>query len=239
MLRAGSTVISPLPQRLAAETIGTALLVATVVGSGIMADTLARDAALALLANTLATGAMLVVLITTLGPISGAHFNPAISLAFALKGDLPRREAGLYALAQIAGGVAGTVIAHAMFALPLLQASVKIRTGEAQWFSEWVASFGLAATILAGLRFEKKAVPWLVGLYICAAYWFTASTSFANPAAAIARSLTDTFSGIRAIDLPGFILAELAGALCALAAMTWLLQGPADNAAIQTAEEQP
>ncbi len=228
-----------LPQRFAAEAVGTAFLVATVVGSGIMAETLARDPALALLANTLATGAMLVVLITTLGPISGAHFNPAISLIFTLKGDLPRREAGLYALGQVAGGIAGTVIAHAMFALPLLQSSLKVRTGGAQWLSEGVASFGLAATILAGLRFEKKAVPWLVGLYICAAYWFTASTSFANPAVAIARSLTDTYSGIRAIDLPGFILAELTGALCALVAITWLLQAPADNAAIQTAEEQP
>lgn len=230
---------SPLPQRLAAETAGTAFLVATVVGSGIMAEALARDAALALLTNTLATGAMLVVLITTLGPISGAHFNPAISLIFALRGDLARREAGLYALGQVAGAIAGTVLAHAMFALPLLQASHKIRFGAAQWLSEGVASFGLAATILAGLRFERKAVPWLVGLYICAAYWFTASTSFANPAVAIARSFTDTFSGIRAVDLPGFILAEFAGALCALAATNWLLQGPADSAAIRTAEEQP
>lgn len=230
---------SALPQRVAAETVGTAFLVATVVGSGIMAETLAHDAALTLLANTLATGAMLVVLITTLGPISGAHFNPAISLIFTLKGDLPRREAGLYALSQIAGGIAGTVIAHAMFALPLLQSSLRIRTGGAQWLSEGVASFGLAATILAGLRFERKAVPWLIGLYICAAYWFTASTSFANPAVAIARSFTDTFSGIRAVDLPGFILAELAGAICALAAMSWLSQAPADAAAIQAVEELP
>jgi glycerol uptake facilitator-like aquaporin len=232
-------VNSPFPQRLAAEAAGTAFLVATVVGSGVMAETLARDTALALLANTLATGAILVVLITTLGPISGAHFNPAISLVFALKGDLPRREAAFYILGQVAGGIAGTLIAHAMFALPLLQASLKIRTGGAQWLSEGVASFGLAATILAGLRFQRKAVPWLVGLYICAAYWFTASTSFANPAVAIARSFTETFSGIRAVDLPGFILAELAGALCALAAMSWLLQAPADSTAIQIAEGQP
>ncbi|MBA4223222.1 MAG: aquaporin family protein [Methylobacterium sp.] len=230
---------SPLPQRVAAETVGTAFLVAAVVGSGIMADTLARDAALALLANTLATGAMLVVLITTLGPISGAHFNPAISLILTLKGELPRREAGLYALGQVAGGIAGTVIAHAMFGLPLLQRSLNIRTGDAQWLSEGVASFGLAATILAGLRFDRKAIPWLVGLYICAAYWFTASTSFANPAVAIARSFTETFSGIRTVDVPGFILAELAGALCALAAMTWLLQAQVSDAAIQTAGEQP
>ena len=230
---------SPLPQRVAAETVGTAFLVAAVVGSGIMADTLARDAALALLANTLATGAMLVVLITTLGPISGAHFNPAISLIFTLKGELPRREAGLYALGQVAGGIAGTVIAHAMFGLPLLQRSLNIRTGDAQWLSEGVASFGLTATILAGLRFDRKAIPWLVGLYICAAYWFTASTSFANPAVAIARSFTETFSGIRTVYVPGFILAELAGALCALAAMTWLLQAQVSDAAIQTAGEQP
>ncbi len=230
---------SPLPQRLAAEAVGTAFLVATVVGSGIMAETLARDPALALLANTLATGAMLVALITTLGPISGAHFNPAISLIFALKGDLPHRETGFYMLGQVAGGIAGTAIAHAMFALPLLQSSLKIRTGDAQWLSEGVASFGLAATILAGLRFDRKAIPWLVGLYICAAYWFTASTSFANPAVAIARSFTATFSGIRAIDLPGFILAEFAGALLALAAMTWLLHVPADSTTIRTAEEQP
>lgn len=230
---------SPLPQRLAAETVGTAFLVATVVGSGIMAETLARDPALALLANTLATGAMLVVLITTLGPISGAHFNPAISLIFAINGNLPRQEAGLYTLGQIVGGIAGTVIAHAMFALPLLQSSLKVRTGGAQWLSEGVASFGLAAVILAGLRFERKAVPWLVGLYICAAYWLTASTSFANPAVAIARSLTETFSGIRAVDLPGFILAEFAGALCALAAMSWLLRAPANSAALQIAEEKP
>lgn len=212
---------------------------ATVVGSGIMAETLTRDTALALLGNTLATGAMLVVLITTLGPISGAHFNPAISLMFALKGDLSRRDAGAYVLGQLAGGIAGTFAAHAMFALPLLQASLKVRTGGAQWFSEWVATFGLAATILAGARFERKAVPWLVGLYICAAYWFTASTSFANPAVAVARAFTDTFSGIRAADLPGFMLAQLTGALCGLALMTWLLQEPAENTAALSAEGEP
>ena len=230
---------SALPQRLAAESIGTAFLVATVVGSGIMADTLARDPALTLLANTLATGAMLVVLITVLGPVSGAHFNPAISLILALRGELPRRDAGLYMLVQTAGGIAGTLAAHAMFALPLPHASSRIRTGGEQWLSEGLATFGLAATILAGLRFERSAVPWLVGLYIAAAYWFTASTSFANPAVAIARSLTDTFAGIRAIDLPGFILAELAGALCALAAMTWLLSARTDNTEIRAAEGRP
>jgi glycerol uptake facilitator-like aquaporin len=213
-----------LARRLAAEALGTGTLVATVVGSGIMAETLTHDIALALLANTLATGAILVVLITVLAPVSGAHLNPAVSLVFALKGELAPREALLYAAAQILGGIAGTIAAHVMFALPLLDASLKARTGGAQWFAEGVASFGLVVTILGGIRFERKAVPWLVGLYITAAYWFTASTSFANPAVAIARSFTNTFSGIRPLDLPGFILAELLGAVCALAMMGWLLQ---------------
>jgi glycerol uptake facilitator-like aquaporin len=145
-----------------------------------MAETLTSDVALALLANTIATGAILVVLISTLGPISGAHFNPAVSLVFALRRELPARDASLYGLVQIIGGVLGALSAHAMFALPLLQASTKIRTGGAQWFAEGVAAFGLVAVILAGIRFERKAVPMLVGLYITAAYWFTASTSFAN-----------------------------------------------------------
>ena len=215
-----------LPRRLAAEALGTALLVATVVGSGIMAQTLTRDVTLALLGNTIATGAILVVLITTLGPISGAHFNPAVSLVFALRRDLPAREAVLYGLTQVIGGIAGTVAAHLMFALPIIEASQHVRTGGAQWFSEWVATFGLVATILAGIRFAQAAVAWLVGLYITAAYWFTASTSFANPAVAIARALTNTFSGIRPIDLPGFIAAQLLGAVCALALMTWLLRQP-------------
>lgn len=214
-----------LPRRLVAEALGTGLLVAAVVGSGIMAERLTTDMALALLANTVPTGAILVVLITILGPVSGAHFNPAVSLVFALRGALSAREAGLYVLVQVLGGIAGTLLAHAMFGLPLLQVSETVRTGGGQWFSEAVAAFGLVATILAGLRFERSAVPWLVGLYITAAYWFTASTSFANPAVAIARSLTETFSGIRPLDLPGFILAQLAGALVALALMSWLLRG--------------
>ncbi|MEO8684531.1 MAG: MIP/aquaporin family protein, partial [Devosia sp.] len=218
-----------LPRRLAAEALGTAMLVATVVGSGIMAQSLTADMALALLANTLATGAILVVLISTLGPISGAHFNPAVSLVFALRKELSPRDAGLYCLVQVIGGVVGTLAAHIMFALPLLEASTKIRTGGAQWFSEAIAAFGLVVVILAGLRFERTAVPWLVGLYITAAYWFTASTSFANPAVAIARSLSDTFSGIRPLDLPGFIVAELAGAVLALALMPWLLAIPAPS----------
>ena len=213
-----------LRRRLAAEALGTGLLVATVVGSGIMAQSLTTDVALALLANTLATGAALVVLISVFGPLSGAHFNPAVTLVFALRGELPGRDALLYAAAQIAGGIAGTWLAHLMFALPLFELSTKVRTGGPQWLSEAVATFGLIAVILAGLRFQRHAVPWLVGLYITAAYWFTASTSFANPAVAIARALTDTFSGIRPLDLPGFIVAELAGAVIALGLMGWLLQ---------------
>lgn len=213
-----------LSRRVVAEGLGTALLVATVVGSGIMADALTSDGALALLGNTLATGAMLVVLITILGPISGAHFNPAVSLVFALSRGLRGHEFWLYVAAQIVGGLAGTVAAHMMFGLPLLDPSMKIRTGAAQWFSEGVATFGLVTVILAGIRFQHSAVPWLVGLYITAAYWFTASTSFANPAVAIARSITNTFSGIRPLDLPGFISAELAGSLCAFGFMSWLLR---------------
>jgi glycerol uptake facilitator-like aquaporin len=219
-----------LPRRVVAEALGTALLVATVVGSGIMAESLTKDVALALLGNTLPTGAILVVLISILGPISGAHFNPAVSLVFALKRELTLRDALLYIVAQIGGGIAGTVLAHAMFALPLLDASLKVRSGGAQWLAEAVAAFGLIATILAGIRFERASVPWLVGLYITAAYWFTSSTSFANPAVAIARSLTNTFSGIRPIDLPGFVLAELCGALVALVLMSWLLRAGGEGA---------
>jgi glycerol uptake facilitator-like aquaporin len=216
-----------LKRRVITEALGTALLVATVVGSGIMAQTLTKDVALALLGNTIATGAMLVVLITTLGPISGAHFNPAVSLVFALRGELPALDAGLYSAAQLVGGITGTIAAHLMFGLTAITLSAHIRTGGAQWFSEAVATFGLVLTILAGIRFQQRAVPWLVGLYITAAYWFTASTSFANPAVAIARSLTNTFSGIRPIDLPGFIAAQLIGALCGMALLGWLLREPA------------
>jgi glycerol uptake facilitator-like aquaporin len=219
-----------LPRKLAAEVLGTVLLVATVVGSGIMAESLTEDVALALLGNTLPTGAILVVLITIFGPISGAHFNPAVSLIFALKRELTPRDAVLYTAAQTAGGIAGTVLAHAMFALPLLDASLKVRAGGAQWLAEGVAAFGLVATILAGIRFNRPAVPVLVGLYITAAYWFTASTSFANPAVAIARSLTNTFSGIRPVDLPGFIAAELCGAVVGMLVMAWLLRSEKDAA---------
>lgn len=212
-----------LSRRLAAEALGTALLVATVVGSGIMAESLTQDTAVALLANTIATGAMLIVLIGILGPVSGAHFNPAVTLVFAVRREIGIGDAGLYVLAQIAGGVLGAIVAHLMFDMTVIEASTRVRTGGAQWFSEAVATFGLIAVILAGLRHRSAALPMLVGLYITAAYWFTASTAFANPAVAIARSLTNSFSGIRPIDLPGFILAEIAGALVAVALMRWLL----------------
>jgi glycerol uptake facilitator-like aquaporin len=227
-----------LARRLAAEALGTGFLVATVIGSGIMAETLTEDAALALLGNTLATGAILVVLITIFGPISGAHFNPAVSVVFALKRDLGPQEASLYVAAQIAGGVAGTFAAHLMFGLPVLEVSMKARTGGAQWFAEWVATFGLVVTILAGLRFARSSVAWLVGLYITAAYWFTASTSFANPAVVIARSLTNTFSGIRPVDAPAFIVAQLVGAVCGLGLAGWLLDQSGDTDEGISAEAQ-
>jgi glycerol uptake facilitator-like aquaporin len=226
-----------LKRRLAAEALGTALLVATVVGSGIMAASLTKDVALVLLGNTLPTGAILAVLIVLFGPISGAHFNPAVSMVFALKGDLPLREAILYNVAQVFGGIAGTLMAHAMFALPLIDVSLKMRAGGAQWLSEGVATFGLVVTILGGIRFARASVPWLVGLYITAAYWFTASTSFANPAVAIARSFTNTFSGIRPLDLPGFIGAEVTGALLGLALMAWLLRSPMAGNAMKPAAQ--
>ena len=192
------------------------MLVAAVVGSGIMAERLTDDGALALLCNTLPTGAILVVLIASFGPISGAHFNPAVTMVFALRQSLSAACALAYIAAQIAGGIAGTLAAHLMFDLPLLEFSATARTGASQWWAEIVATFGLVGTILAGLRFRADAIPWLVGLYITAAYWFTASTSFANPAVAIARSLTDSFSGIRPMDVPGFIVAELAGSVLAV-----------------------
>jgi glycerol uptake facilitator-like aquaporin len=215
-----------LPRRLAAEALGTGLLVATVVGSGIMADRLTDDVALALLGNTLPTGAILVVLITILGPLSGAHFNPAVTLVFALRREIEASAALAYVAAQVVGGVLGALLAHAMFELPIWQASTTVRSGSAQWLAEGVAAFGLVFTILAGLRFKPDATPWLVGLYITAAYWFTASTSFANPAVAIARAFTDTFAGIRPADLPGFIVAELVGAILAMALAGWLLATP-------------
>ncbi|MER8426403.1 MIP/aquaporin family protein [Mesorhizobium sp. M1403] len=215
-----------LSRRLVAEALGTALLVATVVGSGIMADRLSNDVAVSLLGNTLPTGAILVVLITIFGPISGAHFNPAVTLVFALRREIETNAALAYVAAQIAGGIAGTFLAHAMFELPILQVSATVRTGGGQWIAELVAAFGLVFTILAGLRSRPDSIPWLVGLYITAAYWFTASTSFANPAVAIARAFSNTFAGIRPADLPGFIAAELLGALLAMGLAGWLLAQP-------------
>jgi len=182
-------------RRLFAEALGTCILVATVVGSGIMADALSADDAVSLLGNTIPTGAILVVLITILGPVSGAHFNPAVTAVFALRRDIAWGLAGAYVAAQVAGGVAGSLLAHAMFDLPILQTSAKLRTGAGQWIAEIVATFGLVATILGGLRFRSDAIPWLFGLYITAAYWFTAPTRFANPAVAIARGFSDTFAG--------------------------------------------
>ena len=216
-------------RRLAAEAMGTGLLVATVVGSGIMADRLTTDTALALLGNTLPTGAILVVLITILGPISGAHFNPVVSMVVALRRELAVGLALAYVVAQICGGVLGSWLAHAMFDLPILQISQKARTGAGQWIAEGVATFGLIATILGGVRFRADAVPWLVGLYITASYWFTASTSFANPAVAIARSFSDTFAGIRPADVPAFIVAQVIGALLAAAVFGWLLLAAEDE----------
>jgi glycerol uptake facilitator-like aquaporin len=206
--------------RLAAEALGTGLLVATVVGSGIMAERLAGgNVALALLANTLATGAILFVLITVFGPISGAQFNPAVSLIAVLRGGMTARDAVFYTAAQIVGGLVGTLLAHGMFDLALLQTAVKLRTGPGQWLSEGVATFGLIVTIIGTLRARAEAIPMAVALYITAAYWFTASTSFANPAVTIARAFTATFAGIQLGDVPLFIIAQLFGALAGVLAM--------------------
>ncbi|TPK92664.1 aquaporin family protein [Mesorhizobium sp. B2-4-12] len=218
--------MTDLRRRLAAEALGTAMLVATVVGSGIMASRLTGDAALSLLGNTMPSGAMLVVLIATLGPVSGAHFNPAVTLVFALRREIDWFAALAYVAVQVLGGLVGTLVAHAMFELPLLEISATVRSGHGQWLAELVATFGLVFTVLAGLRFRDNAIPWLVGLYITAAYWFTASTSFANPAVAIARAFSSTFAGIRPSDVPAFIAAELAGALLALSLAGWLLADP-------------
>jgi glycerol uptake facilitator-like aquaporin len=218
-----------LARRLAAEALGTAGLLAVVVGSGIMGESLAGgNVAIALLGNTIATGAILVVLILSFGPISGAHFNPAVTLAFLMRREIAPGVALLYVLAQIAGALAGALAAHAMFALPLIQISETARSGSAQWFAEWVATFGLVATIFATVRFHPEAVAYAVGLFITAGYWFTASTSFANPAVTIARSFTDTFSGIAPAHAPAFILAQLAGAAAATLVFAWLLRPAPD-----------
>ncbi|MDP6574343.1 MAG: MIP/aquaporin family protein [Rhodospirillales bacterium] len=211
------------PRRLAAEAMGTALLLATVVGSGIMGERLAGgNMALALLGNTLATGAILAVLILVFASISGAHFNPAVTVAFALRREISVGDALAYMAVQIIAGVIGVLAAHLMFDMALLQVSTTTRTGPSQWFSEGVATFGLVATILGTVRWRPEAVPYAVGLFISAGYWFTASTSFANPAVTIARGLTDTFSGIVPGHVPAFIVAQLAGAVLATAVFAWL-----------------
>lgn len=213
-----------LARKVTAEAVGTALLLATVVGSGIMAERLAGgNVALALLANTIATGAALVALILTFGPISGAHFNPAVTLADAFVGGVPWRLVPGYLLAQLAGAFLGVAAAHAMFGEPPFSASRHVRTGGAQFLSEFIATFGLLSVIWGVVRHRSSAVPFAVGAYITAAYWFTASTSFANPAITLARSATDTFAGIRPVDAPAFIVAQLLGAAAATILFRWLV----------------
>jgi len=226
----GRSAVKPdavqLSRRLAAEAVGTALLLAIVVGSGIMGERLSGgNDAIALLGNTLATGAGLVVLILMFGPISGAHFNPAVTLAFLLRREITPVHAGLYVIVQVAAAVLGVVLAHLMFDAAVLQTSAKVRTGGGQWLAEVVATFGLVATILLVLRARAETVPYAVGLYISAGYWFTASTSFANPAVTVGRTLTDTFSGIRPADAPAFIAAQIVGAMIATLLCGWLLRG--------------
>jgi len=210
-------------RQLVAEGIGTMTLLATVIGSGIMAGRLAGDnVAVALLGNTIPTGAILYVLITIFGPVSGAHFNPAVTIAFAIRREIEARRAVMFILMQVAGGLGGAMLAHLMFEMPVLQLSQNARTGGAQWLSEFVATFGLLTVIFGGLRWRPDSIPMLVGLYITAAYWFTASTSFANPAVTIARAFTDSFSGILPAHAPGFILAQLVAACLAPAILGWM-----------------
>lgn len=214
-----------LPQRLAAEAIGTGLLLATVVGSGIMAENLAGgNVAIALLGNTIPTGAILVVIILMFGPVSGGHFNPAVTAAFLMRRELGLSHAGLYIVVQCVGAVAGVWVAHAMFAVEILQFSTNVRTGSGQWFAEGVATFGLVLTIFGTLHWGTKIVAASVGLYITAAYWFTASTSFANPAVTVGRTLTDSFSGILPADAAAFVAAQFAGAAVALLLANWLFR---------------
>ncbi len=214
-----------LPRRLGSEAIGSALLFATVIGSGIMAERLAGgNVAVALLGNTMATAAMLFVLITIFGPVSGAQFNPAVTLVFAARRELSWRDAGLYVLAQLAGGFIGVLAAHGMFEVPLFEIGVKPRTGPGQWLGEAIATFALVLTILGTIRHRPHWVPAAVAMVITAGYWFTSSTSFANPAITLARALTDSFSGIRPADAPGFIAAQLVGALLAAGCAGWLFE---------------
>ena len=217
-----------LARRLAAEALGTALLLSVVVGSGIMGDRLAGgNVAIALLGNTLATGAALMVLITIFGPVSGAHFNPIVTLTMTARREIAPRPAALYIAGQIAGALAGVWIAHAMFGQAILQVSTHARDGGAQGLSEAVATFGLMATILGTSRFRPETTAVCVGLYITAAYWFTASTSFANPAVTLARGLTDTFSGIAPASIPGFVLGQMVGAATAVVVFDWMFKEPA------------
>ena len=221
-------------QRLLAEAIGTAILLATIVGSGIMGDSLAGgNVAIALLANSIATGAILVVLISILGPISGAHFNPVVTGAFWMKGQIVGREALLFIVIQIAAGIIGVWIAHAMFDQDIIQISTKLRSGPAQWFSEVIATFGLILVILGAIRYRPDSVATLVGLYITAAYWFTASTSFANPAVTIARGFTNSFAGIAPTGISMFIAAQCFGAIAALVAAN-ILFGKAEKSTLPT-----
>lgn len=228
--RAGGSLEPPLQtfsiaRRLAAEGLGTALLLAIVIGSGIMGESQAGgNVALALLGNTVATGAGLIVLITIFGPLSGAHFNPAVTLVFALRREIGWRMAAAYVGVQAAGAILGAWVAHAMFSEPILQVSTKLRDGPAQAFSEFVATFGLIAAILGSIRFRPDATPAIVGLYITAAYWFTASTSFANPAVTLARALSNTFAGIAPESAPAFILAQFLGAVSASLVFGWMLR---------------
>jgi len=213
------------PRRIAAEGLGTAFLLMAVVGSGIMGERLAGgNAAIALLANTMATGAALAVLISIFGPLSGAHFNPAVTLFFALRREIRPAMVLAYVAAQIGGAIIGVWLAHAMFAMPVLEFSTKLRDGPAQWLAEFIATFGLLATIAGSIRFSPATTPMLVGLYITAAYWFTASTSFANPAVTIARSLTNSFSGIAPTSVSGFIGAQIFAAFAAYVVIGWLFQ---------------
>lgn len=233
----------PLGQRVFAEWLGTAFLLAAVVGSGIMAAKLADgNGALALLCNTIPTGAILAVLILVFGPLSGAHFNPAVSLAFAIRRALPWREAASYAAAQLAGGVAGVWAAHLTFDLPVWQVSTTVRTGAGQWLAEAVATFGLLTTIFGCATRTPAAAPYAVALYITSAYWFTASTSFANPAVTVARTLSDTFAGIAPAGAPAFVAAQFIGTVAALCTGAWLwpaAEKPARNGHGLSGSEDP
>ena len=227
-------------RRVVAEAVGTAMLLAAVVGSGIMGERLSGgNVAVALLANTLATGAALVALILTFGPISGAHFNPAVTLCDASQGGLPWRDVPVYVVAQVIGAFAGVAAADIMFELPIFFASQKVRQGPAQLFSEFVATFGLLAVIWGCARLRSQAVPFAVAAYITAAYWFTSSTSFANPAVTMARSVSDTFAGIRPIDVPGFVVMQLVGAASATLLFRWLVPSlPKDAEAVVVPHEE-